>query len=128
LPELSPFDRGLPSRKETPDWSTGMNKDKWEIGESAFFEYHCFRSHNSQDALLWYHDHQPVEVIAHCGELPYEEYASNPEIDTLRKRIDAGIPYCYRVKFQDGLEYTVMEDELYTSEEDYDLTLPQAKF
>lgn len=59
-----------------------------------WFEYHCYEGEDSADAKLWHHTHQQVTVLAKIGEPPL--YACR----------------MYRVKFTDGLEYDVNDDEL----------------
>lgn len=58
------------------------------------FEYHCYEGEDSADAELWRHTHQPVEVLRKIGEPP--EYETR----------------MYRVRFADGLEADVFDDEL----------------
>lgn len=84
-------------------------REEWLLGEPAWFEYHCYESHDSADAELWYHSHQRVIVVgrADCdawdtGLAPYTE------------RQDAGMPRCYEIRFPDGFQYTATEDELFT--------------
>ena len=64
------------------------------------FEYHCYEGEDSSDVILWHHTHQEVEVIRRL---------SNEESE---------LPMT-RVRFSDGLEYDVFEDELLTSIEEY---------
>lgn len=96
-----------------------MHKDSWKAGEVAAFEYHCQRSHDSADACLWYRDHLPAVVlgVADC------EAQGRPELDTLAARMDAACPMVYRVRFPDGLEWDVFEDELLTGAEHFDSSL-----
>lgn len=87
------------------------NKDGWKTGEVAEFEYHCLEKPESADAPVWYRSHQQVKVLGegesegHCG--------------TLAERGVEGTPLTYKVKFADGLEWTVFEDELMTSREGF---------
>lgn len=90
------------------------HKDNWSPGETAYFEYHCFQSHASGDAELWYRSQQPVTVVADEG------WDGPADLDTLAKRAQEGVPRVYRVRFADGLEHTAFEDELLTSAEFYD--------
>jgi len=63
------------------------------------FEYHCWESENSVDIKLWRHTHQPVAVLYQLD---------NPD------------QVMYRVRFGDGLEYDVFEDELVNSPTEYE--------
>jgi len=81
-------------------------KDKWQPGEKAHFEYHCYEGHDSADAELWYHSHQVVTVLRP------EVVSPHP---TFLIRRETGETDSYIVCFEDGLEYAVREDELRTS-------------
>jgi len=88
-----------------------------QVGSIFWFEYHCLESAESADAIAWYHSHQKVEVlgVAECDGV---------NIEKLEDRIEAKCPLVYRVKFQDGLEYDVFEDELLTSPEEFSRPAP----
>lgn len=77
----------------------------WAPGQTAWFEYHCWESVQSADADLWMRSHQRVTVTG-WGESDGWELASPDE------RIEAGMPRVYGVRFEDGHEGTVFEDEL----------------
>ena len=66
------------------------------------FEYHCYEGEDSSEALLWHHTHQKVEVLHKLTDID---------------KYDVG--KMYRVRFADGLEYDVGDDELMKSPEDY---------
>ena len=85
-------------------------KEKWNPGERAWFEYHCWESPESGDADLWYRSHQRVTVIRMTEDT--EHYADDGW--TFAERAEAGEPNCYYVRFPDGHEGTVFEDELST--------------
>jgi hypothetical protein len=87
-------------------------EDVRRIGETLFFEYHCFESDASQDAELWYRSHQKVEVLG---------FADNDgwDIKTLEERCECGCPIVYKIRFQDGFEGDAFEDELLDSEDEY---------
>ena len=68
------------------------------------FEYHCYEGEDSGDAELWHHTHQPVTVL----------------LRTQHGHHDSGTPTMYRVRFADGLESEVFNDELVASETDYE--------
>ena len=72
-----------------------MKDDRRLAKGRRWFEYHCYEGEDSSDAELWHHTHQQVEVLG--------------KLDT-----DCGEPKQYQVKFSDGLEYDVFEDELVT--------------
>lgn len=92
-------------KSSTEKWP--FYKEQWNPGETAYFEYQCFESEESCDAELWYHSHQPVTVIR-------EEEEHDGHGLTLDERIEAAQLKVYRVRFKDGFEYTVLEDELFT--------------
>ena len=83
------------------------NKDQWNKDEQAWFEYHCLESPNSIDAKLWYHSHQLVTVLS--------IEPSDAVGDTYLEREENGQPQLYLVRFPDGWEYSVFEDELLTN-------------
>ncbi|KKK94784.1 hypothetical protein LCGC14_2679340 [marine sediment metagenome] len=70
--------------------------------ERRQFEYHCYEGEDSCDAELWHHTHQQVEVLS--------KYAGMDEAETGR---------LYRVRFADGLEYDVWDDELMKSSDEF---------
>ena len=60
-----------------------------------WFEYHCYEGEDSADAELWHHTHQQVKILH-----------KEPNIDEFETgRI-------YQVRFQDGFESVVFNDEL----------------
>lgn len=83
-----------------------------ELGKTYFFEYHCTEDHGSSDAEIWYRSHQLVTVLC-CVNA--EDYGHLTEDE----RYENGEPLVYSVRFMDGLEWDVFEDELMESEEDY---------
>lgn len=87
------------------------NKTHWKPGELAYFEYHCSQSHTSCDAEIWYRSQQPVVVL---------ETIEKGVGRTMLKRNEYAIPRLYKVRFLDGLEYGVFEDELFTSPKWFD--------
>lgn len=95
----------------------GGVKDDWTPGEIAYFEYHCNRQHGSADAELWYRDQQQVLVL---GD---DDYDKVPELDTMEKRGEAGMPRVYRIRFSDGHEGSAVEDELLIGAEFFDPAL-----
>lgn len=89
-------------------------KEDWQSGETAWFEYHCWESLESSDALAWLLSHQRVTIV---GRDPSKDDAW--EGSTFDERWDAGQPKVYTVRFADGLEWTAFEDELLTEQEDF---------
>ena len=88
------------------------HENQREIGDTCLFEYHCWESPESCDAEIWYRSHQKVEVVGYIksdGEGIYSQ----------EERFENGVQLLYKVKFQDGLEWEVFEDELLDREEDY---------
>lgn len=81
-----------------------------KTGKEFWFEYHCFESCSSADAEVWYHSHQKVKVL-------FVSTWGNG--DTPQERGENGEPRVYRVKFEDGLEWDVFEDELMDSPEEF---------
>lgn len=65
-----------------------------------WFEYHCYEGEDSGDAELWHHTHQQVIILN-------------------REKSDLGEPRLYRAKFHDGFEYTVFNDELVKSPDEF---------
>lgn len=85
-----------------------LSDDK--VGKNFWFEYHCFESPSSTDSEVWYRSHQKVKVV---------EIVEWGNGDTEEERGDTGEPRVYRVRFKDGFEYDVFEDELMDSPEDF---------
>ena len=67
-----------------------------------WFEYHCNESEDSGDAELWHHTHQQVEVLKKTQDGDGD----------LESRM-------YSVRFPDGFEYSVFDDELVKSPKDF---------
>jgi hypothetical protein len=80
-------------------------REQWQPGDAAWFEYHCLESPESADAPAWYRSHQRVTVLRQR-----EDYGG-----TATERGEAGCPNVYQVRFSDGLEWDAFEDELLTS-------------
>lgn len=95
-------------------------EDLPNIGKRFWFEYHCWESHESGDAEVWYHSHQQCTVLGFsdcdpCG------------FSTIEERGDAGACLVYRVRFDDGLEWEAFEDELMSSKDNFCRPDPPAK-
>lgn len=90
-------------------------RDEWKVGDTAWFEYHCSESEDSDDADLWYRSHQQVTVV----DVPNPEDYSYGDGKTLEERMENASPRSYTVKFSDGVESRVIEDELFTSKDDF---------
>jgi len=67
--------------------------------QEMWFEYHCFESHSSSDADLWYHSHQRCTVLG-----------------TIRSRSDFEM---YAVRFKDGFMHEAGGDELFHSRSEF---------
>lgn len=81
------------------------------IGKRYWFEYHCWESHQSGDAEIWYHSHEQCEVVAVVGE--------TAAYTTLAERAEQGMQMTYKVRFDDGTEHDVFEDELMESRDSF---------
>jgi len=95
-------------------------KDLVPIGAEVFFEYHCLESEASADAELWHQTHQQVTVLSRDDD-------GGDYSETLEKRIEMAEIIMYRVRFADGFESDVFEDELMFSESDYCRPDPPSK-
>lgn len=82
---------------------------EWEMGDRAWFEYHCLESDESCDVEVWRHSHEQVEVIG--IPVDQEPLAQSAEL-TPQERLAEGIPRLYTVRWEDGFEHDVFEDEL----------------
>lgn len=78
-----------------------------KIGKEFWFEYHCWESCASSDAELWYHSHQKVLVLRR-GKDDHDEFPD-----------DESVPKTYEVRFSDGFEWSVFDDELMDSPKDF---------
>jgi hypothetical protein len=97
---------GTTSASTSTKWP--MYKEHWNPGERAWFEYQCWESDESCDAELWKHTHQQVTII---GESDSDELCA---VNSLDERIAGACMKVYNVRFDDGFEYEVVEDELFT--------------
>lgn len=87
-------------------------RERWSIGDVAYFEYHCLQSHQSGDAEAWYRSHQRVLVAS----LPASEGLAMSEAGADREeRLNEGCPMVYTVEFADGHRHDAFEDELWVS-------------
>ncbi len=93
-------------------------REAWQPGARAWFEYHYRESPESSDAELWYRSHQQVTVLGRGRD---EDWPG-----TFADRAGAGCPDVYAVRFADGYEGTVSEDELLTGPEHYQRPDPPA--
>lgn len=80
-----------------------------KVGKEFWFEYHCWENEKSVDAEIWKHTHQKVTVLS------ISEYSH----ENLEDRISDGNPRTYKVRFEDGFECDVFEDELLNNPEEY---------
>lgn len=86
-----------------------LKKDD-KVGKEFWFEYHCLESDASCDDELWHHSHQKVKVLS---------IVEMGCLDTFEDRQAEGCPRVYKVRFEDGFEYDVFEDELMKSSEEF---------
>ena len=75
-----------------------MKEDMRLANSRRLFEYHCYEGEDSADAELWHHTHQKVIVLRKLKNIE--------EID------EADTGRMYKVRFQDGFEAHVTDDEL----------------
>lgn len=94
-----------------------MLREDWEPGTRAWFEYHCFESDESSDADLWHRSHQGVTVVRHD---PTDHDCVRAEAPTMAIRgTEYAMPCMYIIRFIDGHEAGVFEDELMTDRADF---------
>ncbi len=74
------------------------------VGRHYWFEYHCEESFKSADAKLWLHSHQRVKILRRL---------SSAEADI------GEIGYMFHVRFADGWDYDVFEDELFDNPQQF---------
>jgi hypothetical protein len=89
-------------------------------GSCPLFEYHCNESHTSSDAPIWYRSHQRVTILK-CINLS--------DAEEMPKQIDRfanGLQLMYRVRFEDGLQWDVFEDELLDLASEFERPKPPA--
>lgn len=84
-------------------------KEQWRPGDMAWFEYHCFESDASADAPAWRHSHQRVTILKEV-----ESEARDAGLKAAERQKEGWL-CVYRVRFEDGLEWDVFEDELLTN-------------
>lgn len=90
------------------------HQQSWEPGQIAFFEYHCLESHDSADTELGYRSHSTVTVSGRDHDEQMETHGWN-----YQQRCEEGMPNVYAVRFPDGYQDTVFEDELMTSSDGF---------
>jgi len=73
------------------------------FGNEYYYEYHCFESHKSSDAELWYRSHLKIKVIGLAKEQDFLEDE----------------PSVLIVQFEDGYIGHAWEDEILSSENEY---------
>lgn len=83
-----------------------------KAGKRYWFEYHCNESHDSADAELWYHSHQKCTVLG-------MEDCDGKDIVSEDERYESGCVIVYRVRFDDGKEFSACEDELMTNKKNF---------
>ena len=100
--------------ERTPFTNTEVRSERTTV----WFEYHCWEDHRSADAPIWYRSHQQVLNLGHVGPEGHDPCLAD-EIPTRQERAYEGCPCLYRVRFEDGLEWDVFEDELLDSPEEF---------
>jgi len=96
-------------------------RDDWMPGTPAWFEYHCWESDESQDADLWHRSQQRVTVVGHTED----HECVRTEAPTLAERgEECAMPCMYAIRFEDGHEAGVFEDELLTDPAGYTRQAP----
>jgi len=68
-----------------------------------WFEYHCYEGEDSSDAELWHHTHQQVTILNKITNID-----------------EADVGRMYRVRFNNGFEYDVCDDELVSSPSEFE--------
>jgi hypothetical protein len=81
-----------------------------KIGQTLWFEYRFFDSLKSYNPELWFRSHQQVKVVS------IEEPGLGK---TMADRIENRALRSYKVKFDDGYEHQVSEEELLYSKKDF---------
>ncbi len=82
-----------------------MKEDRRLARGRRWFEYHCYEGEDSCDAELWHHTHQQVIVLRKL-----KNGVENDEVECGRM---------YWVRFADGFEYDVCDDELLHSPKEF---------
>ena len=82
------------------------------VGQRLWFEYHCWEDSRSADAQLWYHSHQQCVVLGMVECDGYDIYEQS-------ERYYSACTIAYRVRFDDGEEFDVVEDELLDSRDEF---------
>ena len=91
-------------------YKLAKQQDYRTIGNTYWFEYHCYEGHDSADAQLWYRSHQKVKVLS----LVEKGYGK-----TKIERGDNGQPAVDKIQFEDGFIGDAMEDEIMYSTSEF---------
>lgn len=94
--------------RQAMDYIATHCREQWNPDDVTWFEYHCNESPDSEDAPAWYRSHQQVTVLRQGDNDGWEG-------STFIQRSHACTPRTYIVRFADGLEWAVFEDELVNS-------------
>jgi hypothetical protein len=97
----SPFKRKIVGANPTGGTICSYRVNGIKIGERYWFEYHCNESPSSAHAQWWYRSHRPVVILRQA-------------------ETDPGEPLVFTVKFEDGFEGDVFEDELLKSPDEFE--------
>lgn len=93
------------------------HENERRVGDRLWFEYHCNESLESPDAPAWLRSHQQVTVLRMCS-------CDGVGVISEEERYENGMLLLYRVKFDDGLEWDVFEDELLDSQGEFQRPAP----
>lgn len=90
------------------------------VGQRFWFEYHCNEAHDSSHAELWYHSHQQCTVVG-------DAESDGDKADTFEERCASCTQLLYRVRFDDGFEHDVFEDELLDGQDGFERPDPPTR-
>ncbi len=85
-----------------------QKEDKRLARGRRWFEYHCYESEDSSDAIAWHHTHQKIIILRKLEDS--EVIGSGEKIRM------------YRVRFPDNIEWDVFDDELVSSPSNFENT------
>jgi len=109
----------LNRRHLLPQLGEGLDKQTYhvKIGGTYWFEYRCYESDSSSDAVLWYHSHQQCKILKMiergCGK-DIEDRGYN------------GQPAVYKIQFSDGAVFDATEDEILDDRSEFTRPHPPA--
>ena len=92
--------------------------DDPRVGKEFWFEYHCNEGEDSRDYPMYLHSHQKCIILSIA-----EKGIGETEIE----RLENACQRVYHVKFKDGFEWSVFEDEILDSPKEYQRPDPPKK-